>query len=253
MKILIMGLPGSGKTTLGKELARQLEAAYFNADEVRKLFDDWDFSDEGRERQAYRMSDLCDMSNKLHTVADFVCPTNTTQTIFNPDFVVFMDTIMAGRYEDTNKVFERPTDADFVISEFGNVEEQAKQISDKIKMLSEHFNPQAPTGVMIGRFQPFHDGHKKLFEKILEKQDQVLILVRDTYGDEKNPFNYWEVAERIDAALYKDFGNKYQIMQAPNICGVYYGREVGYEVERIHLDAETESISATDIRKEMGK
>jgi len=81
----------------------------------------------------------------------------------------------------------------------------------------------------------------------------VMIMVRDTHGlDNKNPFAYAEVVEGINKAL-QEYRNKYIVVQAPNICGVYYGRDVGYEVERIHLDAETESISATDIRKKMAE
>lgn len=249
MKILIMGLPGSGKTTLGTELAKRLNAAYFNADEVRKMFNDWDFSPEGRERQAWRMYDLCAMSEKDVTIADFVCPTEALRENFDPDFIIFMDTISEGRFQDTNKVFERPEHADVVITEFGDTSKQVEEIVRKILP----FQNNAPTGLMIGRFQPFHDGHKKLFERILEKQGQVMIMVRDTHGvDEKNPFNKYEVEQSIHEKL-QEYQNKYIVVHAPNICGVYYGRDVGYTVEKIDLDAATESISATNIRKAMGR
>lgn len=254
MRILVMGLPGSGKSTLAKVLAEKLNAVYLNADDIRKQYNDWDFSEEGRVRQAQRMADLSWVAEdyEKNVVADFVCPTEQTRRRFSADFTIFMDTIQEGRFEDTNKVFERPLHPDVVISQWGDVEEQVKDILWRINM-GVAFSHQKPTGLMIGRFQPFHPGHKKLFEKILEKQGQVMIMVRNTHGlDDKNPFAYAEVVEGINKAL-QEYRNKYIVVQAPNICGVYYGRDVGYEVERIHLDAETESISATDIRKKMAE
>ena len=254
MRILVMGLPGSGKSTLAKVLADKLNAVYLNADDIRKQFNDWDFTEEGRIRQAQRMADLAWVAEdyEKHVVADFVCPTEHTRRRFSADFVVFMDTIPEGRFEDTNNMFVRPLHPDYVIDSWGDTERQMENIMWRINM-GVSFSSQKPTGVMIGRFQPFHDGHKKLFEKILAKQGQVMIMVRDTHGlDEKNPFNYADVLQGINNALY-EYRNKYIVIQAPNICGVYYGRDVGYEVERIQLDAETESISATDIRKKMAQ
>lgn len=254
MRILVMGLPGSGKSTLAKVLADKLNAVYLNADDIRKQFNDWDFTEEGRIRQAQRMADLAWVAEdyEKHVVADFVCPTEHTRRRFSADFVVFMDTIPEGRFEDTNNMFVRPLHPDYVIDSWGDTERQVENIMWRINM-GVSFSSQKPTGVMIGRFQPFHDGHKKLFEKILAKQGQVMIMVRDTHGlDEKNPFNYADVLQGINNALY-EYRNKYIVIQAPNICGVYYGRDVGYEVERIQLDAETESISATDIRKKMAQ
>jgi phosphopantetheine adenylyltransferase len=165
-----------------------------------------------------------------------------------------MNTIESGRFEDTNRVFEFPSTTDFVISEWGNVEEQAQDIIADIqrKILPPQFNSKAPTGLMIGRYQPFHDGHKKLFQEILTREGQVLIAVRDTQGtDEKNPFDFNQVTIGIDKAL-TEYKGQYKIVYLPNITGVYYGRDVGYKVEKINLDAATEAISATQIRKEMG-
>ena len=114
MKILICGLPGSGKTTLAKCLYELLwdngqVTDWFNADEIRAQYNDWDFSTEGRLRQAARMQLLCQESYAQYTISDFVAPTEETRQAFNADFIIWVDTIQAGRFEDTNKVFETPT------------------------------------------------------------------------------------------------------------------------------------------------
>ncbi len=105
-----MGLPGSGKTTLASELVPLLKAKWLNADEVRKEANDWDFSAEGRTRQAKRMwakaKEFKDQGN--HVVADFVCPTPAARTLFPADFVIWVDTIKEGRFDDTNKMFVKP-------------------------------------------------------------------------------------------------------------------------------------------------
>ena len=110
MKTLIMGLPGSGKSTLAEPLANELGGIWINADAVRKQYDDWDFSTEGRLRQANRMKQISDgvvMAGKI-AIADFICPTREARLHFDPDYIVWMDTIKKGKYDDTNKLFEPP-------------------------------------------------------------------------------------------------------------------------------------------------
>ena len=136
MKILIMGLPGSGKTYLAERLQPLLNAAWYNADKVREMANDWDFSPKGRVRQSLRMRNLADFEKKHNrtVLCDFVCPTKETQNIFNPDIIIWMNTIKKGRYEDTNKMFENPTNVDYEVNEFNdkNHNEIAKKIIDNV-------------------------------------------------------------------------------------------------------------------------
>lgn len=121
-KILIMGLPGSGKSTLAEPFARLIGGVWLNADAVRKEYNDWDFSAEGRIRQAMRMRYLADgvvKAGKI-AVADFICPTEAARAEFGADYVVWMDTIHEGRFEDTNKMFEAPVRVDYHVSEWFN-------------------------------------------------------------------------------------------------------------------------------------
>lgn len=120
MKILICGLPGSGKTTLANLLVPMFNAVWLNADEVRKQANDWDFTDEGRLRQANRMKDMANEAvgkNRI-VIADFVCPTEQTRKDFNADYTIWMDTIKQGRFEDTNKIFQTPKSVDFTVTHF---------------------------------------------------------------------------------------------------------------------------------------
>ena len=116
-KILICGLPGSGKSYLAEPLAEELEGVWINADQVREHYDDWDFSDEGRMRQAMRMKFLADgvVRAGKYAITDFVCPFERARKDFNADYTVWMDTITEGRFEDTNKIFEKPEAVDHII------------------------------------------------------------------------------------------------------------------------------------------
>ena len=117
-RILIMGLPGSGKTTLAVELMRRLapEAVHLNADAIRKVNNDWDFSEEGRIRQARRMRTLADGTIRDYAIADFVAPLPEMRRIYNADYTVWVDTIKEGRFEDTNRAFIGPDNYDIRVT-----------------------------------------------------------------------------------------------------------------------------------------
>ena len=120
MKILIMGLPGSGKTHLAKRLHVHLNCAWYNADKVREMANDWDFTPSGRRRHSERMNSIAtfEATRARTVICDFVCPTGETRKQFDADITIWMDTIQAGRYDDTNQIFEEPTDMDFRLASF---------------------------------------------------------------------------------------------------------------------------------------
>ena len=132
-KVLIMGLPGSGKTTLASKLVPLLKAKWINNDEVRKKENDWDFSEKGRLRQAKRMADLADKykNEGYHVVADFICPTPEARALFSADYVIWLDTIKEGRFDDTNKMFIKPKKFDFKVTT-KNAELWVVKIADQL-------------------------------------------------------------------------------------------------------------------------
>lgn len=131
-----MGLPGSGKTHLAERLQKHLQCAWFNADEIRRMANDWEFGEDARIRQARRMRNLADYEKGCGrtVVCDFVCPTEMTRYIFEADLTIWMNTIEEGRFEDTNKMFEEPTNFDYIIEQFLS-DEKIEEIAKRMKEL----------------------------------------------------------------------------------------------------------------------
>lgn len=265
MKVLIMGLPGSGKSSLTTKLVEKLNAMgqqvrWHNADSVRSMFDDWDFSDDGRTRQAVRMGNYGteDKQGGFISLCEFVCPTNKLRDVFShkgePDYIIWLDTIREGRFEDTNKLFEPPKTYDYRIRSF-NSEHWATKIAEDIVASRKPivFDSRKPTVQMLGRWQPWHPGHQALFERAFAKTGQVCIMVRDCKDwNDSNPFDVTDVERRIHQSLEVEFYGRYIVMVVPNIVNITYGRDVGYKIEQEVFDEKIHAISATKIREEMG-
>lgn len=247
-KILIMGLPGAGKTTLANALAPLLNAVVFNADAVRaNLSPDLGFDHDDRIEHARRMGWMCDRVVEAGgtVIADFICPTPQTRAAFGEAFTIWVNRIETGRFEDTNRMFVPPERFDLRIEPHGTPQYWAERA---LALLRPAFDPQKPTALFIGRYQPFHKGHQRLIEEGLRRVGQVCIAIRDTHGtDDKNPLPFFAVKQRIEAAL-SVYAGRFVVVSLPNITNVFYGRDVGYSVERIVLDEETEAISATKLR-----
>ena len=255
-----MGLPGSGKTTLAQYILEHIQnekkrVGWLNADDVRKKYDDWDFSEAGRIRQSKRMRELADnMIDVDYVICDFVAPLIEMRHNFKADWTIWVDTIREGRYADTNAMFQEPEIYDFRITE---------QEADKWgEFIAAHiidnrrrpvFDWKKETVQMLGRWQPWHDGHRALFEKLIKRTGQVVIQVRDVQGWQgSNPFAIEQVKSFIRRDLDPLFQGQYEIQVVPNIVHIGWGRGVGYTAAEESFDESITSISATNIRKSLG-
>jgi energy-coupling factor transporter ATP-binding protein EcfA2 len=248
--IQIIGLPGSGKTTLAAALSGRIGATQINADKVRKdLSSDLGFSAEDRVEQSRRLGAVARLlKDQGHiVVVDFVCPTEETRAAFGgADIVVWMDTISESRFADTNSIWEAPTNFDV---RFSDLEQETK--ADILISTFNLFDWSAPTTLQLGRYQPWHEGHQALKEEAHKRTDQVLVGVRNTYGtSEKDPLPY----EEVERYIYQSIGHNGDTLVArlPNITNIVYGRDVGYKIEHVDLPPEIQAISATQKRKELG-
>lgn len=258
-KILIMGLPGSGKTYLATALKKYLEqegktVTWFNADQVRKDFDDWDFTPSGRIRQSKRMYDLAESATTDYVICDFVAPLVEMRNNFKADWTVWVDTIEKGRYEDTNKAFVPPEQYDFRIIE-QNADKWAEFIGEHLieNRRRPEFDWRKETVQMLGRWQPWHPGHRALFERLIARTGQVIIQIRDVQGWQgSNPFAVDQVKYFIKRDLDPVYQGQYEIQVVPNIVHIGWGRGVGYTSGEETFDESITQISATNIRKQMG-
>jgi len=279
-RILIMGLPGSGKTYFAERLKKYLEensntttmplsrmlnlehtpltysskVDWFNADEIRKKYNDWDFSREGRIRQSIRMFDFAISCSGDFVICDFVAPLTEQRNNFKADWTIWMDTIDAGRFEDTNRAFESPEVYDFRITE-QNAEKWVEFVGDHIlyNRRRPRFDWRKETVQMLGRWQPWHAGHRALFERLIARTGQVVIQVRDVQGWQgSNPFALNQVSSFIRRDLDPLFQGQYEIQVVPNIVHIGWGRGVGYTSGEETFDSSITDISATDIRKSLG-
>lgn len=252
MIIQIIGLPGSGKTELAKALKERINAIHLNADEVRSTVNsDLGFTQEDRIEQARRMGEIARLIAKQDVapvIVDFVCPTELTRTAFGkPDILIWMDTISESRFEDTNKIWEDPQEKYFsFIDHQLNQNEKASAIINTFKL----HDWSAPTTLMLGRYQPWHEGHHALYKEANKRTNQVLLGVRNTYNtSEKDPLTFNQVKQYISKDEFMDGA---LVLRLPNITNIVYGRDVGYKIEQVDLGSDIHAISATQKRKEMG-
>lgn len=258
-RILIMGLPGAGKTYLAEKLEAYLAAhdqkvVWLNADRVRTEYDDWDFSEEGRIRQSKRMYELSTRLESDFVIADFVAPLEEMRNNYAADWTIWMDTITEGRYADTNAMFQTPEIYDFRITEQW-AEKWVPYIAEHIlnNRRRPHWDNKKPTVQMLGRWQPWHDGHRALFERLLAKTGQVVIQVRDVQGwQDSNPFNFFDVVRFIKRDLEPLYQGQFSIQIVPNIVHIGWGRGVGYTAGEETFDDTVTAISATQIRRDLG-
>jgi len=198
---------------------------------------------------------LCDQVVRVgcFAIADFICPTRVTREEFmhgGDAFVIWVGRIQAGAFEDTNRMFVPPERFDLRVTANGSPEYWAEQAMTRLRPV---FDPKKPTALFIGRYQPFHDGHRALIVEGLRRVGQACIAVRNTHGnDDKNPFDFEYVRSRIEHGL-REFEGLFTVVPLPNIMHIFYGRDVGYVIERIELDLSTENISATEVRNRLSK
>lgn len=250
MIIQIIGQAGSGKTTLAIELADRVNAIHINADKVRAdLNQDLGFSIEDRVENARRLgalTRLLDEQNQI-VVVDFICPTQETRDAFGKaDRVIWVNRIQEGRFIDTNKIWEDPEIFDVEIPMGMTVSEEAEMVIFACGL----YDWRKPTTLMLGRYQPWHEGHHALYEQAQERTDQVVLGVRNTYKtSEKDPLPFSEVRGYIEADPKM---RNALVVKFPNITNIVYGRDVGYKIEQISLGDEIEAISATEKRRALG-
>jgi shikimate kinase len=252
--IQIIGLPGSGKTTIADALRDRINGLHINADDVRNgINKDLGFSIEDRVENARRLGELARlMATKQDkpVIVDFINPTAATREAFGKaDIVVWMDTITEGRFEDTNKLWETPLQYDHRITVIGNdYDDSIATRTFKIITDFNLFDWKADSTLMLGRYQPWHEGHRALYDEAKPKNKQTVIAVRHTQGmTEKDPMSFEDVKRNILADVPDAI-----VIKAPNFKSIVYGRDVGYSIEQINLSPELQAISATQKRKEMG-
>jgi hypothetical protein len=189
-----------------------------------------------------------------YMIADFVAPLVEMRNVFKADWTVWVDTIREGRYADTNAMFVEPEVYDFRVPE-QNAEKWADFIKEHVidDRRRPTFDWKKETVEQLGRWQPWHAGHRALFERLLKKTGQVCIMIRDCQGWQgSNPFAINQVKSAIKQYLDPLYQGQYEIQVVPNIVHIGYGRGVGYTIEEEKFDESITNISGTEIRKSLG-
>lgn len=246
MKILITGPSGAGKTTLANLLSPLIGAAVFDGDDIRGTYPGaCGFTHHDRVRHAHHMGAICDavVTAGGNVIASFICPTEETRAAFGTAFTIWIDRFGDKKYADTQNLWRDPLKWDLRVTSHMTPEYWAAKAAS---MIQPEFHPLSSTALFIGRYQPFHAGHKKLIEEGIRRYGQALIGVRQTSRD----WPFERVRVRIENMMAEHRG-RFTVIPLPNIEAVCYGRDVGYKIDHIVLDDATHDISATKLRAAM--
>jgi len=262
----LTGLPCAGKTTIAKELAKQIHAEILDGDDIRRIIKNDDFSHEGRRNHMKSVAEFASILSKYNNViVSLVSPIkevrdeikamypNLTEIFVYADVETCKARDVKGMYKlamegkiknftGIDAPYEEPD------SSTTKVDTTAKNLEECVKMILDKHHVPEKFSLFIGRWQPLHKGHLTIFDKMRQEGRKILIGIRNTGIDEQNPFS---VDERIEM-IKKDVPDA-EFVVLPDIEAVCYGRKVGYEIREIKVDEATESISATKIREQMGK
>ena len=262
----LTGLPCAGKTTIAKELAKNIHAEILDGDDIRKIIKNDDFSLEGRKNHMKSVAEFAFILSKYNNViVSLVSPIksvreeiksaypNLTEIFIYADLDTCKKRDVKGMYKlamegkiknftGVDDIYEEPDEKTTKIDTTKNSVEECVKI-----ILEKHHTPQKYS-LFIGRWQPLHQGHLAIFDKMRQEGRKILIGIRNTGIDEQNPFS---VTERIE--MIKKQVPDAEVVVLPDIEAVCYGRKVGYEIKEIKLGEDLESISATKIREQMNK
>lgn len=263
MRILICGLPGHGKSTLAANLSRRLHIPFYDGEAIRRSLGlGWPGDSAERVQQAHRMRALTTpiLAAGGHVICSFVCPTVAARREFCADYIICVNRPDAPpmSYTDTNAIWWPPLNADLML-QAGDADEWAGVAEARLRQFlklggpekaswpAHKFDPEAPTALLIGRFQPFHEGHKQLAIVAIKQHGQVTFGIRMMPLGPDNPSKPADIFQTITSAM-EDYKGYFNITILPNIASVVYGRDVGYQIQRLFLPPEVEKIQARVIR-----
>jgi len=239
--IWLTGQSGAGKTTVAKELQKELDCVILDGDEMRKSISlNAGFSREDRAEHNLRVARLAKILAKQKTViVSVIAPISKVREqiddICSPTWIYIKRTIP----EREGHFYEEPSNYYFTVDHNKiSVKQSVEEIREYIGIIKDKYS------VFIGRWQPLHDGHKALFNKVKEEGKKIAIGIRDTPINESNPYS---VNERID--MIKEQVPDAEVFVMPDLEEIVYGRGVGWGIREVHLDKKTEAISATKIRE----